>query len=93
MLVIAHAHVAEWKAAQARDRALDRLSAVLTRSVELAGPRNWRQLQRAERRALVAYREALESHEHARARHSKWSRAYTRARDGAPFIVWTGGAS
>lgn len=67
MLVVAHAHVDEWKAAAALERALWRVAVTLPN-------------HRRHRAALIAYREAFDVHGRARARHSRWYRAYRRAR-------------
>lgn len=91
MMVIAHAHVAEWKAGQERERALARLS-VITSSIPDGGRVNWKRFAREVLRARVAYHEACCVFYAAVSRHSRWYRAYLRTR-GGPFIVWTGGAS
>lgn len=88
MILIAHAHVAEWRAAQARERALARLSATGLIGYKPMGRNDWQRRKRSMLKARAAYREAVDEYNAASRRHTFWYRAYLRVR-GGPFIVWS----
>jgi len=83
MVVVAHAHTAEVAAMKARDRALARLAAVWhdIRALGVENPAElpeaaWRRFLRAQ----VASGAAMSTFFATSTRHSKWYRAYRRAR-------------
>ena len=83
MLVVAHAHQEEVRAARARDRALHRLN-TLAASYHAPIVMPPRMDRRRVARALASYRNALRTLFAAQRRHSMWYRAYLHARRKAP---------
>jgi hypothetical protein len=82
MLVVALAHQDELHARRALERALGRMSA--TSLIGTPAPRRmkWKRLWRRCIKARVAYRQAFDALAVAQGRHSRWYRAYLRARRG-----------